>query len=187
MFYFYVKIMVRLYLLDFLFLFFEHSGTRFEKKNLTQIIKDNKYNKSFYKKYLSDFFTHKCLNLLIQICDYQLPIIPLPERVINSSGIETIHESFLFPITKRDRIYWIWESIEEKKATFVFQTSKSTYVDEIQVIYDFLSGEFENKRSSLIRQLLISEDIRLIKRFKHTEFNKWKSGIESLINSAFCH
>lgn len=176
---------INLDLLDFLFLFFEHSGTRFEKRDLSQIIGASDYNKSFYKKYLSDFFTHKCFALLIKICDNQLPIIPLPERVINSSGIETVHESFLFPLNKRECYYWVWESIEEKKATFVFQTSKSNYVEEIQVIYDFINGEFENKRSALIRRLLISQDIRLIKRFKHTDFIKWKAGIESLIKTDF--
>jgi len=173
---------VNLELLTFLFLFFDQSGTDFKTKDLRLILKSSKdYTKVFYKKYLKDFFTSRCFSYLIEKADEYSPIIPLPERVVHSSGNETIHESFLFPIRKVSCYFWIWESVEEKKATYVFKTSSGDYTDEIQRIYDFISGGFQNKRMTLLRNLLDSCQIDLVKRIKHNDFDAWRKGIQDLI------
>jgi hypothetical protein len=171
--------------LFYFFLFLENSGQDFSVKNIPDLIKSySHFTKSFYQKNLRQLFTPRCFNYLIDVCSDHLPIIPIPERVINSSGVESIHDSFLFPINKKGYYLWIWESVEESKATYIFKTTSSKYLNDVQNIYDFLTSELKNKRFSLIRDK-VSTGLPLIKRIKHTDFREWKNQIHLYTNQQF--
>lgn len=162
-------------------MFFENTGTIFKKSNsiVNVIEKYRAYNKSYYTNHLKQLFYSECFNYLIEQSSENLPIIPIPEKVKNSSGTAYIHDSFLFPISYNGKNSWIWESSEVSKATYIFETTSTDFVDEIQIIYDFLTGDNNNKRLSLIRKEIQTDLIPLKKRINHSDFNKWKNELES--------
>lgn len=170
---------VNMELLTFMFMFFDHSGTDFYTNDLLSLLKSSQpYSKGFYKKYLPDFFSPRCFSYLIEKCDEHSPVIPLPERVVNSTGIGFIHDAFLFPIRKTSCYYWVLESVEEKKATYIFETSLGGFIEEIQLLYDFLSGDFKNKRLALSKKVIDSHQLKIVKRIKHSDFSTWKNAID---------
>ncbi len=79
------------------------------------------YFKSHFQEHLPELFSTDCFKLLCIKADELLPIVPIPELVINSSGAQQIHDSFLFPISLGNTVQLIWESIETSKATYCFQ------------------------------------------------------------------
>lgn len=165
----------------YFFLFLENTGNDFTIKRVPDIIKEySHFTKSFYKQHLSDLFLPRCFSYLIDKTSENTPIIPIPEKVVHSSGQESIHDSFLFPFKVNSSYLWIWESVEESKATYVFETSLDNYNEEIQRIYDFLTGDFENKRLSIIQNKIKRSDVPLIKRIKHADYEQWKRRIDQI-------
>jgi hypothetical protein len=169
--------------LFYFFLFMENTGVApiiNDQEQIATVYK--KYTKDFYRNHLSDLFIPRCFHYLIERTAEDLPIIPIPERVINSSGAENIHDSFLFPIVKKNSCLWVWESVEELKATYVFETSKVSYEAEVQTIFDFLTGEFVNKRSTLMKRKVDKKSVPLLIRVNHNDYNEWKKKIGEILN-----
>jgi len=145
------------------------------------ILKFKTYSKSFYKKYLPDLFLPACFDLLCKFSIEDLPIIPVPETVVNSSGNKQIHDSFLFPINNTDGILWIWESIEESKASYIFKSTKEEYETHLQLIFDYLTGDTVNKRFTLIHDKELANVLCFKKRVLHTYQYAWESATRSII------
>lgn len=180
----YVTKILNTEVLEYYFMFFDNSGSIFKVKSITDIIsKYQNFNKAYYRKYFKEIFNTRCFSYLELKASANMPIIPIPERVKNMSGTEYIHDSFLFPIEGINKNRWIWESSSESKATYIFETSATNFKDEIQIIYDFLTGNVNNKRLRLIRGQIDENLIPLKKRIKHNDFNKWKNELESYLNT----
>lgn len=169
--------------LFYFFKFFENLESEIKVDKNVQIHDQfQRFNKAFYQRCLSNFFSTRCFRFLIDIVDENLPIIPVPEKVKNSSGFITIHDSFMFPIKKDNRCLWIWESVEESKATYIFETSFLNFENELQVIYDYLTGEMNNKRLSLVQKKINAESVNIKDRISHSDFDNWKQKIVQNIN-----
>lgn len=173
-----------LQLLEYLFLFLDNNAGDFSIVDVSsdKLSKYRIYTKNFYKinfrKMLStDYFTY-----LIDNCSEKYPIIPLPEKVKTRSGLESIDDSFIFPIEKKENIIWVWESVEESKATYCFVTSKVDFENELQPIFNFLTGEYENKRQMLTRKASIN-GINPKLKLTHRNFSQWRAELNQFILS----
>lgn len=133
------------------------------------------YSKKFYQTYLPDIFLPRCFNYLCQFCLEHLPIVPIPEMVKHNTGKQEVHDSFLFPVKEKKGIYWIWESIEESKASYVFKTTSEK---DLQQLFDYLTGNATNKRENLIHNTKLSKALHLQDRFLHTDESHWKECVE---------
>lgn len=169
---------VLLYHIDFLNITASNFG--YLKLPKLNIEKWSKYNKQFYKSNLS-FLLHT--HTLKKLCEYsasKLPIIPVGEAVISSNGSSIIHNSFLFPIKSKSGYLLIWESIEERKASYVF--SINSYSNEnIQNIFNFIAGDTQNKRSSLLSSQELQNKLNMKERILHTDLNSWEMEIRQLL------
>lgn len=145
------------------------------------ISKYRNYDKHFYKKNLPDIFVTECMKYLCEQSLEKLPIIPVPEAVIDSKGSKQIHDSFLFPIAMNKLgITWIWESVLESKASYMFWTLIN-YEPIIQKTYDYLVGDRVNKRQTLIELgFAMQHDVGYRRRIFHTDLNIWKWEIDNL-------
>lgn len=136
------------------------------------------YTKSYYIKHLPELFKTDCFSFLCEFADNNLPIIPVPEIVINRSGFTQIDDSFLFPFVNSNSIYWLWESIEQSKASYLFQTPVLDFESHLQSIYDYLTGTTLNKRETLIVSPKLQQQLCLKTRIMHTDFANWKSEVK---------
>ena len=142
-----------------------------------------KFTKSYYKKHLPNIFSTRCFEYLAEKCSDNYPLIPIGELVKNKSTNHTaIHNSFLFPRTKGNTTIWFWESAEESKATYIFKTKSSEYIDHLQNIFNYLTGQTNNKRLNLINSETLQHELNYIVRIKHTDFGNWKRAVEKLVN-----
>lgn len=141
-----------------------------------------KYTKSHYKTSLSYLFHTFTLRKLSQICDDDLPIIPVGEAVINSNGIKKIDNSFLFPIKSASGLLLVWESAEDGKASYVFSI-KNYSSEVVQDLYDFIAGDTINKRLTLINSKLLQLRFKMKVRLLHSDLREWENSLSRLINS----
>ena len=166
----------------------ENAGTKFFKNKFRPIPVFSKYKiytKAYYKKHFPKIFQSDCFEFLCQYADDNLPIIPVPEIVINNSnGVTQIDDSFLFPFVSRKTIYLLWESVEESKATYLFQTLDIDFESQLQTIYDYLTGDKVNKRETLIRSLKMKKQLCLKTRVMHTDIGKWKEEVRMHANQS---
>lgn len=138
-----------------------------------------KYTKQHYKDNLPFVLHTATLKKLCEYCDSDLPIIPVGEAVINSSGSHVIHNSFLFPLKSNTGYLIVWESVEEAKASYVF--SLKSFTDEnVQTLFDYIAGNTTNKRSTLIGSKDLQNKLNLRKRLFHADFSSWDKEIQAL-------
>jgi hypothetical protein len=147
-----------------------------------KLSKWQKYTKLHYKNHLPFAFPTHTLKKLCEYCDSFLPIIPVAEAVINSSGGKTIHNSFLFPLRSHYGIYLIWESVEESKASYVFKLTDFCD-DELQVLFDYIAGDTPNKRWALINSRQLQQQLSMKFRIMHKDLTQWELEIQSLIHN----
>ncbi len=141
-----------------------------------------KYSKDYYLKNLSFLFHTWSLQKLCQICDDSLPIVPTGEIVINSKGDRTIHNSFIFPIKCGTGHRFIWESVEESKASYVFR-AKTPHLLSLQLIYEYVVGEYTNKRDTLIHSPELQKQLSMESRIFHTSQEEWSDQLNYLQHS----
>lgn len=138
-----------------------------------------KYTKEYYQTKLPFVFQTITLKLLCEYCDPDLPIIPVGEAIINSMGPQTIHNSFLFPLKSDVGNFLVWESIEEKKASYVF--SLTSFSDkELQTLFDYIAGDTTNKRETLINSKMLRDSLKMKVRVLHTDLSEWTRKIRLL-------
>jgi len=138
-----------------------------------------KYTKQYYKINLSFVFHTQTLKRLCEYCDPNLPIIPVGEAVINSSGSKTIHNSFLFPMKSKTGHSIVWESIEEAKASYIFSLNSFSDKD-VQTLFDYIAGDTPNKRWTLINSKMLQERLKMKSRVVHTDLSSWDFEIRLL-------
>ena len=91
---------------------------------------------------------------LKHLCETYWPkyrIIPVREYRRNESNNAVILEdAFLFPIQGHRYIYILWESVEDKRATYVFRCLPSSYNAAVQKVFDYVVADsVTNKRDRL--------------------------------------
>ena len=155
----------------------EFGFVKYKKSQLTSWIK---YNKAFYKRELPYLFHTDSLQKLCELCDDNLPIIPVGELVINSKGEHQIHHSFLFPLKYQDSVNVIWESEEESKATYVFNITEP-YLESAQLLYEFIAGQTINKRESLIHSKDLQIKLGMQRRLLHKSFDRWSGDLKKIL------
>jgi hypothetical protein len=138
------------------------------------------YSREYYRKNLSFLFHTWSLQRLCEICDHAMPIVPAGEIVINSKGDRTIHNSFLFPIKCRKGYRFIWESMEESKASYVFRASSPELLS-LQLIYEYIAGEYSNKRDTLIHSKPLQKKLNMEARIFHTSQHEWNDELNRLV------
>jgi hypothetical protein len=157
----------------------ENAGSLFSEKLLSPIPifgRYQLYTKSYYCRHLPTLFLPKCFNFLCEYTTNNLPIIPVPENTISYNGMPQIHDSFLFPLIRTKSIYWCWESAEEtiSKATYLFKTPSNNFELQLQMVYDYLTGDTVNKRDTLIHAHELKRVLGFVDRIYHTDFDEWK-------------
>jgi hypothetical protein len=144
-----------------------------------------KLDKTFYKTHLPEMFTPYYFSFLWEHAVEDLPIIPVPETVVNSGGTTEIQESFLFPlINGESAIIWILESAEDSKASLLFRTSKEKLCEELQQVFDYLVGEGSNKRAALIKNKTLAKQLGLRKRIAHKDQREWRVEVKGVLRYA---
>lgn len=161
--------------------FLSAAGSSFGYVKYQQIDIDiwKKFTKSYYKKHLSFVFHTRSLKKLCEICNDNNPIIPVAEAVINRNGSKAIHNSFLFPINTKSGNKIIWESVEESKASYIFNNIAENFQD-IQNLYDYIVGDTPNKREMLIHSSQLRQELRMKNRLFHTSYSDWEQEIDLL-------
>lgn len=169
-------------LLDYLFHFLVQSSNDIKiDDHFNSLVKKYKsFPKKFYKSNFKKMLSTNFFSFLIDTCSEQYPIIPLPEMVRTRSGVESIDDSFIFPLAKKNRILWVWESVEESKATYCFETSKNDFEEELQPVFNFLTSKIENKRQMLTRKVSIN-GVKPILKLTHRNFSQWKTELNSIL------
>ncbi|GAB3307957.1 hypothetical protein GCM10027348_39440 [Hymenobacter tenuis] len=141
------------------------------------INKFSQYTKQYYRTHLPNFFRSTSMRYLCEAMDEESCIIPTPEQVINSKGVCTIHDSFLFTLKSRHTAFVIWESTEEGKATYVFRIGVSTLAQSLQIIYNYIVNDTVNKRSTLCRNRPLQHQLGMVDWISHTTYSEWKQRI----------
>ncbi|WP_018611854.1 hypothetical protein [Segetibacter koreensis] len=145
---------------------------RLSKLNLKKQVVCNIYK--LYKK--SVYF-----DLLIDVHDDKFKVVPVPEVILNEKGnIVQMESSFLFAINKGDFINIIWESVVEKKATYIFTCAKRDYDTQLQKIFDYItSPKIRNKRQLIMSSTKehyskeLMEILQLNQRLEHQIPKQW--------------
>ena len=161
--------------------FLQNSGIVFDKSLFSNREMFRKFTKSDYKRHLPNLFETECLSFLCEHSSEHLPIISIPELVKGINGQWLIHDSFLFPIAYPKAILWIWESVEESKATYIFKTELA-YVIKLQTIFDYLTGETSNKRQSLIQSPNLKKHLNYFARVIHDTPELWTQEMKYYVN-----
>jgi hypothetical protein len=160
-----VNVEILFYYIEFL----TNAGSLFSNhliKSAPVFNKYKTYTKSYYKTHLPELFQTDCFSFLCELADNNLPIIPVPEVVINRNGIEQIDDSFLFPFVNRRNIYWLWETLE------------LDFESQLQTIFDYLTGSTLTKRKTLIDSTTQKQQLCLKTRIMHTDFTNWKNEVK---------
>lgn len=173
-----IKRILNAEVLFFYILFLTNSGQLFDKNLFGRIADFKKFTISYYRTHLPDVFKSRCFDFLSQRSIDNFPIVPVGEVVRTSKGQIIIHDSFLFPIKGKNEIFWIWESVKESKATYIFKTLVN-YTVELQKLFDYLTGEIINKRQNLISSPNLQMNLNYIDRKIHENFDSWKSQIRA--------
>jgi len=166
--------------LFFHFKFFKQTGTHFTYINNyhSPTFTWKQYTKEYYKEHLSYLFVTKSLKKLFELSNARESIIPIAEASINRNGNLVYTEAFLFRVSS----FVVWESTEPSRATYVFNIKSNPEV-EIQVLYDYISGDTISKRETLMN----SKDLRLKLNFKdriiHNLYNNWLQNLQLALHS----
>jgi hypothetical protein len=133
---------------------------------------------SIYSKYTKNFF----ISELMKMQDTEMKIVVTPELIMSEAmNVIDIHDSFLYSLQKNNLVKIIWESIEENKATYLFQCGKQNYTAAIQLIYSYIrTNKIRNKRWTLIYNKKVESMLKNHIRISHTDKNLWAYKIKSL-------
>jgi len=161
--------------------FFKIAASNFGFIESTPLVLENwkRYTKLYFKKSLPFAFHTYSLKRLCEYCARDLPIIPVGEVVINSNGLKTIQNSFLFPMKSKKGYSIVWESVEEGKASYIF--SVGSFADkDLQFLFDYIAGETPNKRQTLINSKSLQGKLKMKNRIFHTDMLSWEDDIQLL-------
>ncbi len=152
-----------------------------QKSAPTSVSKWKTYTKSYYRDKLRFLWINKSLEYLCELSDANTPIVPAPELIRNRNGKEEMNNSFIFPIRNQNgNTYLFWESIEENKATYVFNGEDKFEVN-VQKLYDFIVCDIVNKRESLIESKELQKVLKFKRRIYHTNYAAWKADTKSAL------
>lgn len=118
------------------------------------------------------------LKILCELQSENFKIIPISEFSVSNLKGEIISDSFLFTIKHKGYLFLIWESIEIKKATYIFRTNQKKYIELTQSVFHYITSEEEAKRLRL-RKSIKDKDGKLGVYFfiEHTSLSKWTSNL----------
>lgn len=139
-----------------------------------------KFTRNFYRDKLKSILKDNFINFLCEIALNELPIVPVTEHIVNASGGESYHMSLLFPLGGGDKIYWCWEGLADGKATYIFESTKLTYIDDAQNVYNFITGDTVNKRSALTNSYNLRRQLRMVKKLSHKDYTTWSKSVSRL-------
>lgn len=111
----------------------------------------------------TDYLSH-----LININHKDYKIIPLLENG------ELNEDSFIFTLKTSYKIYLVWESCLDRKATYIFESKPDEYKETVVTIVKFILSEKTTRmdlRQSFIRENLNNINCELI---YHDSFKDWK-------------
>jgi len=118
------------------------------------------------------------LNYFCEIQSEMYKIIPVQEICNNN-----IEDSFLFTIEKGNNIYIVWENINPNRATYIFQSTRIKYVNDLQFIFDYLISDIKAKRENLHKRNIFKDKFGDYNIYNHTDVHIWKSKIEATFNN----
>src|SRR5690606_34711632 len=111
------------------------------------------------------------------------PIIPVMEYYTLFSTKKIIRDSFLFTTEYDSHFYIIWESTEERKATYVFKSKRENYDDERQRIFDYISTTQKRKRTRLKKGVDDEQSsIKTYATINHTDIDIWVKKLMDIIS-----
>lgn len=157
--------------------FLTDSGILFDTNyQKVSVKKWSHYTKAYYRQHLKFAIQPRCLERLCELSHADFPIVPVGELVKTSSGSVQVHHSFLFPVVARSGIKLVWESTEESKASYVFDSDLNFY-RSAQRVYDYIVGDTTNKRETLIRSPRLQQQLDFERKIFHTYFTEWNAEV----------
>ncbi|WP_257670483.1 hypothetical protein [Parapedobacter tibetensis] len=129
------------------------------------------------------FYKNKDLTPYLKVlCELQSEthrVIPVMEECNGKFSSVNAKDSFLFTTVKNTDMYIIWESTEERKATYIFKSSIKDYEKERQKIFDYISTAHDYKRTNLRLGITDkNESIKAHATLNHTGIEKWKERLK---------
>ncbi len=118
------------------------------------------------------------LKHLCEVYSAMYRIVPVRETRLNDSTRTTvIEDAFLFPIYNHQWLYILWESVEEKRSTYVFRCQPANYTTAVQRVFDYVaSPDITNKRDRL-RQGEVGyfkdATVQYYKSIHHDDLDSW--------------
>lgn len=161
-----------------IYIYFNQENSKSFNKITSQIHKlENKDIIDFYRIIEhSDYLEYLCQT---QSADYK--IIPATELVVSNQQIVSEDDAFLFTINKKTKTYIIWESILINKATYIFETNKTNYLEDLHFIFDFIVSDNDKKRFKLGALIKDKENkFNLVYKLRHSTKEEWINKIEGI-------
>jgi hypothetical protein len=142
--------------------------------------------KSISNQHLFDFFKIKerslYLGFLCEVQSNDYKIIPTTEILLSNDKIISLQETFLFTIKSLEQNYIVWESTHINKATYIFQTTDNTYIEDVQRLFDFIASGENSKRRKLRYSIKTKENpFKSVGIIQHSNIDEWKAKIKSLV------
>ena len=125
-------------------------------------------------------FKVQCLECLFRMSsesDVRLPGY-IEEIIIGPNN--SFRPSFLFFIKQKEDLFIIWESLEDLRATYIFNCNLKTIQDEAQKIIDFIgSTTFTLKRHYLSKSKELAIFLKLKSKVSHEKsYEKWLTSLK---------
>lgn len=122
-----------------------------------------------------------CVDHLARLQDRSFKPVPVFEIIPTGNTFNT-EDTFIFTITRKNRIFLIWESTVNGRASYIFTSKENDYEDILQSIYDYISSYQRTKRMKLRTKDNSASDLNYVTFITHNSFEKWKIKLNSIIN-----
>jgi hypothetical protein len=139
-------------------------------------------------QHLFDFFKLKqrssFLSLLCEQQSTEYRIIPTTEILLSNDKTVSEEDTFLFTIKTSSKVYIVWESTVINKATYIFQTSGSSYPNDIQNLFDFIASKQNYKRRKLRHAIKTKGNpFKSIGVIQHLNTDTWKEKLKNILQT----
>lgn len=125
------------------------------------------------------------LGHLCELYSKSLRIVPVKEKRQNESNGGMVEEdAFLFPVHNYQWLYILWESVEEKRATYIFRCQSTDYSIALQKIFDYIASPHITNKRDRLRQgdvgYFKGPTVEYYKSLNHDDLNDWKRRLDEI-------
>lgn len=124
-----------------------------------------------------DSYKEDCVKVLFNI-SFESQIGYIPEVIIDTKdNILKTEPSLLVLIKNKKKYFFIWESLLDRKATYIFLCGQKENIPQLKAtLIDFIGSiKLKNKRETLIKSVKLQLDLSFKGRIHHDgDYENWK-------------